>query len=162
VRWIDPSTVTRLHIVKWPGGIQDKYIYICISAWGWWNATVSYPTSKDKDVCTYIPGLPDFSWHNMPKRGKWYHIATTLPNGRKIHELAVLYSKWTKIFQPFPIQGPPKFTQIGIFSLKIYHLATLLQTQRVTHFYRSTYSEVKGCLIYFTSTYVGGWKHAPT
>jgi hypothetical protein len=24
------------------------------------------------------------------------------------------------------MQGPPKFTQIGIFGLKIYHLATLI------------------------------------
>jgi hypothetical protein len=27
--------------------------------------------------------------------------------------------------QHLPLQGPPKFTQIGIFGLKIYHLATL-------------------------------------
>jgi hypothetical protein len=25
----------------------------------------------------------------------------------------------------FPIQGPPKYTQIGIFGMKMYHLATL-------------------------------------
>jgi hypothetical protein len=30
-----------------------------------------------------------------------------------------------RIYQPFPFQGPQKFTQIGIFGLKIYHLATL-------------------------------------
>jgi hypothetical protein len=30
-----------------------------------------------------------------------------------------------KIYQYFPIYGPPKFTQIGIFGLKINHLATL-------------------------------------
>jgi hypothetical protein len=35
-----------------------------------------------------------------------------IPNGRRI-------------CQPFPFQGPPKFTQIVIFVLKIYHLATL-------------------------------------
>jgi hypothetical protein len=29
------------------------------------------------------------------------------------------------MYQPFPFQGPPKFSQIGIFGLKIYHLATL-------------------------------------
>jgi hypothetical protein len=28
--------------------------------------------------------------------------------------------------QPFPFQGPPKFTQIGIVGLKRYHLATLV------------------------------------
>jgi hypothetical protein len=29
-----------------------------------------------------------------------------------------------KIYQHFPIKGPPKFTPIGIFGLKINHLAT--------------------------------------
>jgi hypothetical protein len=30
------------------------------------------------------------------------------------------------MYQHFPFQGPPKFTQIGIFGLKTNHLATLL------------------------------------
>jgi hypothetical protein len=25
------------------------------------------------------PGLPDFSWYNVPKRGKIYHVATKYP-----------------------------------------------------------------------------------
>jgi hypothetical protein len=29
------------------------------------------------------------------------------------------------MYQHHPLQDPPKFTQIGIFGLKIYHLATL-------------------------------------
>jgi hypothetical protein len=32
-----------------------------------------------------------------------------------------------KIYQHFPSQGFPKFTQIGIFGLKINHLATLVR-----------------------------------
>jgi hypothetical protein len=31
------------------------------------------------------------------------------------------------MYQNFPFQGPPKYTQIGIFGLKINHLATLCQ-----------------------------------
>jgi hypothetical protein len=31
-----------------------------------------------------------------------------------------------RMCQPFTFQGPPKFTHIGIFGLKVYHLATLL------------------------------------
>jgi hypothetical protein len=31
-----------------------------------------------------------------------------------------------KIYQYYPLQDPPKFTQIGIFGLKENHLATLL------------------------------------
>jgi hypothetical protein len=45
---------------------------------------------------------------------------------------AIKCPKWPKyipncqrIFQPFPFRGPPKFTQIGSFGLKMYHLATL-------------------------------------
>jgi hypothetical protein len=30
------------------------------------------------------PGLPDFSWHKIPKQRKFYRIATKLPNGHKI------------------------------------------------------------------------------
>jgi hypothetical protein len=43
------------------------------------------------------------------------------------------YTKWQKyrpnglkIYQHLQLQDPPKFTQIGIFGLKICHLATLL------------------------------------
>jgi hypothetical protein len=33
------------------------------------------------------------------------------------------------MYKHFPFQGPPKFTQIGIFGLKINPLATLTQLQ---------------------------------
>jgi hypothetical protein len=36
-------------------------------------------------------GLPDFSWHNIPKREKW---TQNIPNGHKIDKLAVKYTKW--------------------------------------------------------------------
>jgi hypothetical protein len=43
-----------------------------------------------------------------------------------MYQRAVTNSKYSNnIQQPFPFQGPPKFTQIGIFGLKIYRLATL-------------------------------------
>jgi hypothetical protein len=34
-----------------------------------------------------------------------------------------------KICQQFPFQGPPKYTQIGIFGSKINHLATLFESK---------------------------------
>jgi hypothetical protein len=43
------------------------------------------------------------------KYTKWPH---NIPNGHKIN-------------QQFPLQDPPKFTQIGIFGLKTNHLAAL-------------------------------------
>jgi hypothetical protein len=51
--------------------------------------------------------------------GTKYQTGKNIPNYHKMYQMAI------KIFQPFPIQGPPKFTQIWIFCLKIYHLATL-------------------------------------
>jgi hypothetical protein len=72
----------------------------------------------------YIAGLPDFSSLNVPKWRKIYQYATNLPNGHKmsvpngrnIFQMAIKY-----LYQRFF----PKFTQIGIFGPKIYHLATL-------------------------------------
>jgi hypothetical protein len=64
-------------------------------------------------------GLPDLSRHNIPKYTNLplnYQMAIKwlcyIPNGHRISQL-------------FPFQCPPKVTQIGIFGLKIYHLATL-------------------------------------
>jgi hypothetical protein len=42
---------------------------------------------------------------------KYFQWPYNRPNGRKI-------------YQDFPLQGPQKFTQIGIFGLKTNHLAT--------------------------------------
>jgi hypothetical protein len=41
------------------------------------------------------------------------------PNGRKKDQMAII------IYQHLPLQATPKFTQIDIFGLKIYHLANL-------------------------------------
>jgi hypothetical protein len=73
-----------------------------------------------------VTGLPDFSRRNIPKLEKIYHIATKLPNGHKMYQMAVLYSKWTRIYQPLSIRRPRKITQIWIFGLKRNHLATLV------------------------------------
>jgi hypothetical protein len=58
-----------------------------------------------------------------------YQIATKLPNDRKIYQMAV-----TQVFQMaieytnlFHSKSSQKYTQIGIFDLKKYHLATLVQ-----------------------------------
>jgi hypothetical protein len=59
---------------------------------------------------------------------------------RKIYQITIKCTKWPqnildggknrptghKINQHLPLQDPPKFTQIGLFGLKICHLATLL------------------------------------
>jgi hypothetical protein len=67
-----------------------------------------------------------FFFTKYTNRGKIYQIATKLPNGQEIskpNDLNDLLAK--KMYQHFPFQCPPKFTQIGIFGLTIYRLATL-------------------------------------
>jgi hypothetical protein len=59
-------------------------------------------------------GLPDFSWHNIPKRGKIYQITTTLPNGHKIgmpddRIIFQMTTKYTSIFHSKALQNLPKF-----------------------------------------------------
>jgi hypothetical protein len=59
-------------------------------------------------------------WYNIPKREK-YHNNTKWQSIR--------YTEWPQNrpnVQHLSLQDPPKFTQIGIFGMKVYHLATLL------------------------------------
>jgi hypothetical protein len=46
--------------------------------------------------------------------------------------MGIKYKKWPqttpnghRIYQLFPLKGPPKYTRIGIFGMKVNHLATL-------------------------------------
>jgi hypothetical protein len=43
-------------------------------------------------------GLPDFSWYNIAKRGKYTKWLQNIPNGQKIYEIAKKFSKckWNK------------------------------------------------------------------
>jgi hypothetical protein len=59
------------------------------------------------------PGLPEFSWHNIPKGGKYtklpQHIPIVykiIPNGRKIYQMSV---KYTNIFHCKTHQNLPIF-----------------------------------------------------
>jgi hypothetical protein len=66
--------------------------------------------------CQSRSGLPDLSWHNIPKWGKMYQIATKLPDFHKIFQMDVIYiSNGHRIYRLFSFQGPPKFTKICIF-----------------------------------------------
>jgi hypothetical protein len=58
------------------------------------------------------------------------------PNDHKIYQTAIKYFQspenrpnGPKICQDFPLQEPPKCTQIGIFGLKTNHLAALVSRQ---------------------------------
>jgi hypothetical protein len=72
------------------------------------------------------PGLPDLSWHNIPKREnipnghKMYQMATNctkwpqiVPNGHKIYQLSLKYTyqtaiKYSSIFHYKTLQNLPK------------------------------------------------------
>jgi hypothetical protein len=74
--------------------------------------------------------LPDFPRRKIPKLGKIYQIATKLPNGHKMYQMALFYvfkmaKEYTNLF---PLEGPRNFTQVWIFGLKRNHLATLVLT----------------------------------
>jgi hypothetical protein len=61
-------------------------------------------------------------------RGKYTNMP--LKKSLEIYQMAVICIfqmaiKCTNMY--FPFHGPPKFTQIGIFVLKMYHLATLFR-----------------------------------
>jgi hypothetical protein len=54
---------------------------------------------------------------------KYTKLPQNIPNVRKIHR-----PNGHKVYQHLPLQEPQKFTHIGIFGLKICHLATLMPT----------------------------------
>jgi hypothetical protein len=62
---------------------------------------------------------------NIPKDNKIYQMATKMPTGRKVGR-----PNGHRKYQCLPMQDLPRFTQIGSFGLKIYHLATLIYMKR--------------------------------
>jgi hypothetical protein len=59
------------------------------------------------------PGLPDFSWYNIPKQGKIYQITTKLQIGPKIHitngrNIFQMVIKCTNTFHSKALQNLPK------------------------------------------------------
>jgi hypothetical protein len=85
------------------------------------NFSLLKPASEWFQVCQIC------RCYNIPKLEKYTYQITRrytkspddVANGRKIYQLGIQYR-----YQHFPLQDPPKFTQIWIFGLKIYHLAT--------------------------------------
>jgi hypothetical protein len=62
-----------------------------------------------------------------------------------------------KIYQLFPMYGPPKYTEIGIFGLKIYHLANLnSEDRKLANLFRNLVQRVRiylpVCLLKNTAT----------
>jgi hypothetical protein len=63
------------------------------------------------------------------------------------------------MYQHLPLQDPPKFTQIGIFGLKICHLATLVIFSQKCIRLKSVYKaqltfQLRHCYIWFQSSFI--------
>jgi hypothetical protein len=77
----------------------------------------------------YQPGLPDFSWHNIPKwenvrqmATKYTKIAVKIPKGLKLHIPTYPIYPQIQIY-------PQKCTKIWIFGIQIYNLAILISAR---------------------------------
>jgi hypothetical protein len=67
---------------------------------------------------------------------KYTKTCANIPNYRNTYQMVNKYTKFLsnisydhKIYPHSPFQGPPKYTQIGIFGKKICHLAKLVISQ---------------------------------
>jgi hypothetical protein len=84
------------------------------------------------------PGLSDIfgTWYpNRKKSTKW---TQNVPNDHKTSQMSI--PNGHKIYQHFSIQGPPKFTQIGIFGLK-----NKPSGNPASHLFRLTNSSARSC-----------------
>jgi hypothetical protein len=69
--------------------------------------------------------LPDYTCHNKPKWGKIYQNGNkNIPNSHKIYQNGNI-PNGHEMHQSFPCQVVLKYTNICIFGMKMYHLATL-------------------------------------
>jgi hypothetical protein len=73
-----------------------------------------------------VQGCQIFLGPNLPKREKYIKWPQTISIGLNYTKRPLIIQKGRKIYQHFPFQGSPNYTQIGMFGLKINHLATLL------------------------------------
>jgi hypothetical protein len=75
--------------------------------------------------------------------------------------MAVIFSKCPKNITNVSLQGPPKFTQIEIFGLKIYHLATLHGTRDRCYYFTNIleekFSEKMAVFVKNTASFCKHW-----
>jgi hypothetical protein len=82
-----------------------------------------------------VGGSCTFDLHNISTRVARFFLVQYTKKGKNIPNDNKIYTKWPKnrpnvqvICRHLLLQDPTKFTQIWIFCLKIYHLATLIST----------------------------------
>jgi hypothetical protein len=122
---------------------------------------------KGKQGCQICLGTTYQNRKNIPNNHKIYQMAKNILNCQKYTKWpknilnGQKYTKWPKIYQQHPSQDPPKFTQNGIFSLEICHLATLKEDRnehsgdnKTLNFCRLLFLFNKICIVYL---YIGGF-----
>jgi hypothetical protein len=77
----------------------------------------------------YRSGLPDFSCYMIPKPEKCTEWTQNAPNGRKIFEFSLKYSKWPYNMLTFSNLRSSKIYPNRDFWFENNHLATLIQRQ---------------------------------
>jgi hypothetical protein len=74
--------------------------------------------------CQIFLGTTYQKGENIPNNLRYSKWLQNIPNSRKINQMTVKWTKWPLSIKYTNIY-PPKFTQIGIFVLKICRLANL-------------------------------------
>jgi hypothetical protein len=155
----------------WSPWLTECHTHISIKrlgayVWVWWDGlrnaekilfdkTEVISLHRDK----LYAGLPDFScgtiYQKQGKCTKWPQQIRNIPKDRKIEPMSIKY-----VCQHQPLQDPPKFTQSGIFGMKIYHLATLVVCSNGdSHFYLLpvTYAVIKARVTRLGEFSPNGW-----
>jgi hypothetical protein len=120
----------------------------------WMESLKKKPFRRKQQLILILPSIvhgeaesrvAKFFLDNIPKRVNIYQSTINTPNGNKIYQMATKYTKWQqnipngRKIDPTIIERTnifcchqnPKFTQIGNFGLKIYRLATLVESRFV-------------------------------
>jgi hypothetical protein len=106
------------------------------------------------------PGLPDFSWYNLPKRGKIYHIIAKY-TATKYN--ATKYTKWQynvinsyKIYHHFPFQTLKIYPNWDFWFEYTSPGNPGLNNRVPDTFYRHSGPWHQGCQIFLVQTYQNG------
>jgi hypothetical protein len=104
------------------------YIFSCFTELYGANARSSFNWKRHwRNLLVLKPELPDFFLTQYTKMGWNIPNCLNVLNGHNIIQMAV----------EFTFRGPPKFSQIGLFGLIMYHLATLHPNGEFEHHFCS-------------------------
>jgi hypothetical protein len=89
---------------------------------------ISFSRYRNRRQLAYLapePGCQIFLGTTYQNGEKYTKLPQNEPKGHKIYLFDTNIPNGNNIYQQFPLEGPPKFSQIDILGLKIFHLASL-------------------------------------